>query len=84
MKKETLNDKVASRIRAVMGAERISVADYAKALGQSQDMPSRRVNGIVELKLGEIECFAKLAGYDYHDFFDDVFSLKPRSQKLVA
>ena len=47
-------------------------------------MTSRRVNGIVELKLGEIECFAKLAGYDYHDFFDDVFSLKPRSQKLVA
>lgn len=74
---KTLNDTVAARIRAVMGAKKISVADYAKALGQSQDMTSRRINGSVELKLGEIECFAKLAGYSYRDFFNDTFEIKP-------
>lgn len=81
-----LNETAASRIRAVMAAQRISVMDYAKQTDQSIDMVSRRVNGSVELSLGDIEKFATYTGYKPTDFLDDHFLLHSGtdSRKEVA
>lgn len=85
--KKGLSSKVAARVRAVMGAQKITITTLANVLGQSQDMASRRVNGDVDFKLGEIEAIANLTGYNPADFLANEFKVKemvPRSQKLAA
>lgn len=77
-----LSEQAAARIRAVMAAQKISVADYAKQTGQSVDVVSRRINGKVDLSLTDVETFAKLAGYQPGDFLNDQFILD--DQKAVA
>lgn len=70
-----LSEQAAARIRAVMAARKISVADYAKQTGQSVDVVSRRINGKVDLSLTDIETFAKLTGYQPGDLLNDQFVL---------
>lgn len=53
-----INDMASARIRAVMAAQNIPVAKVAEVWHQSVDMASRRINGTVELKLGEIDASA--------------------------
>ena len=72
-----LSEQTAARIRAVMAARKISVADYAK-----QTVVSRRINGKVDLSLTDIETFAKLTGYQPGDFLNDQFVLG--AQEAVA
>ena len=78
-----LSEQAAARIRAVMAARKISVADYAKQTGQSVDVVSRRINGKVDLSLTDIETFAKLTGYQPSDFLNDQFILGTQ-QEAVA
>lgn len=78
-----LSEQAAARIRAVMAAQKISVADYAKQTGQSVDVVSRRINGKVDLSLADVETFAKLTGYQPGDFLNDQFVLGAQ-QKAVA
>ena len=77
-----LSEQAAARIRAVMAARKISVADYAKQTRQSVDVVSRRINGKVDLSLTDIETFAKLTGYQPGDFLNDQFVLGTQ-QKAV-
>lgn len=77
-----LSEQAAARIRAVMAAQKISVADYAKQTGQSVDVVSRRINGKVDLSLADVETFAKLTGYQPGDFLNNQFILD--DQKAVA
>ncbi|MCT6836115.1 MAG: helix-turn-helix transcriptional regulator [Bifidobacteriales bacterium] len=76
MESYTLSQTVASRLRAVMGAQRIRVAELSRVWGQSVDMTSRRLNGDVEIRLGEIGVFAKLTGYRPEDFLAERFEVK--------
>ena len=78
-----LSEQAAARIRAVMAAQKISVADYAKQTGQSVDVVSRRINGKVDLSLTDVETFAKLTGYQPGDFLNDRFVLGAQ-QEAVA
>ena len=78
-----LSEQAAARIRAVMAARKISVADYAKQTNQSADVVSRRINGKVDLSLTDIETFAKLTGYQPGDFLNDQFVLGVQ-QEAVA
>lgn len=78
-----LSEQAAARIRAVMAAQKISVADYAKQTGQSVDVVSRRINGKVDLSLTDIETFANLTGYQPGDFLNDQFVLGAQ-QEAVA
>lgn len=78
-----LSEQAAARIRAVMAARKISVADYAKQTGQSVDVVSRRINGKVDLSLTDIETFAKLTGYQPGDLLNDQFVLGVQ-QEAVA
>ena len=68
-----LSEQAAARIRAVMAARKISVADYAKQTNQSADVVSRRINGKVDLSLTDIEAFANLTGYQPSDFLNNQF-----------
>lgn len=77
-----LSEQAAARIRAVMAAQKISVADYAKQTGQSVDVVSRRINGKVDLSLADVETFANLTGYQPGDFLNNQFILD--DQKAVA
>lgn len=77
-----LSNQAAARIRAVMAAQKISVADYAKETNQSVDVVSRRINGKVDLSLKDIETFANLTGYQPGDFLNDQFILG--TQEAVA
>lgn len=79
-----LNEKAAARIRAVMAAEKISVSDYAARTNQSVDVVSSRINGRVELSLGDIETFAKLTGYKPSDFLSEQFILNTNQQEAMA
>lgn len=79
MSSYTLSKTVASRLRAVMGAQRIRVAELSRAWGQSADMTSRRLNGDVEIRLGEIGIFAQLTGYRPDEFLADRFEVKLNS-----
>lgn len=79
----TLNEIVASRVRAVIGAQSIQMPAVANAWHQSIDMASRRVNGKVELKLKEIEAFAELTGYQPLDFFGPHFDIRIASPILA-
>ncbi|MDF7641467.1 hypothetical protein PT279_07705 [Bifidobacterium sp. ESL0784] len=76
MRSYTLSKTVASRLRALMGAQRIRVAELSRAWGQSADMTSRRLNGDVEIRLGEIGIFAQLTGYRPDEFLADRFEVK--------
>ena len=78
-----LSEQAAARIRAVMAAQKISVADYAKQTGQSVDVVSRRINGKVDLSLTDVETFAKLTGSQPGDFLNDQFVLGAQ-QEAVA
>ena len=77
-----LSEQAAARIRAVMAARKISVADYAKQTNQSADVVSRRINGKVDLSLTDIEAFANLTGYQPSDVLNNQFILD--DQKAVA
>ena len=74
-----LSEQAAARIRAVMAARKISVADYAKQSNQSADVV---INGKVDLSLTDIEAFANLTGYQPSDFLNNQFILD--DQKAVA
>ena len=78
-----LSEQAAARVRAVMAARKISVADYAKQTNQSADVVSRRINGKVDLSLTDIETFANLTGYQPSDFLNDQFVLGTQ-QEAVA
>lgn len=79
-----INDMASARIRAVMAAQNISVAKVAEVWHQSVDMASRRINGTVELKLGEIDAFAANTGYKPIDFLADRFEIKMPALADVA
>lgn len=72
-----LNMRTAERVRAVMAAQKLTVADYAKQTDQSADMVSRRVNGKVEFTLSDIEEFADITGYSPLELLGDQFILHP-------
>lgn len=78
-----LSEQAAARIRAVMAAQKISVADYAKQTNQSADVVSRRINGKVDLSLTDIEAFAKLTGYQPGDFLNDQFVLGVQQEAMA-
>lgn len=78
-----LSEQAAARIRAVMAARKISVADYAKQTNQSADVVSRRINGKVDLSLTDIETFAKLTGYQPGDFLNDQFVLGVQQEAMA-
>lgn len=79
-----INDMASARIRAVMAAQNIPVAKVAEVWHQSVDMASRRINGTVELKLGEIDAFAANTGYKPADFLADRFEIKMPALADVA
>lgn len=79
-----INDMASARIRAVMAAQNIPVAKVAEVWHQSVDMASRRINGTVELKLGEIDAFAANTGYQPIDFLADRFEIKMPALADVA
>lgn len=72
-----LNERTASRARAILAAQHLSISDYAERTGQSFDQASRRLNGRVEFSLTDIERFATLTGYKPAELVDDEFVLKP-------
>lgn len=74
-KADTLPDTVAARIRAVMAARKLNLADISGFLGLSKDAVSRRLNGRAEFSLSQIERFAYATGYKPSDFLENTFSL---------
>ena len=68
MTEQTLNNRALTRIRAVVGVKKLSTTAVAAMWNQSIDMATRRLNGKVELKLSEIEAFARNTGFEPIDF----------------
>lgn len=54
----TLNERVATEVRAELGRQRISVNELARRLGWSQPYLSRRVSGTVAFDLTDLERIA--------------------------
>lgn len=75
MTEQTLNNRALTRIRAVVGAKKLSTTAVASMWNQSIDMATRRLNGKVELKLSEIEAFARNTGFEPIDFLSEDFDL---------
>jgi transcriptional regulator with XRE-family HTH domain len=65
--KTTLREYAARRIRAHLGAERISVSALARRLGWSQSYLARRVDGRVAFDLDDLESVASELGLQVVD-----------------
>ena len=50
--------RVATEIRGLMGARKLSPIDLAKALNVSRHTASRRINGETDLSINEVEAIA--------------------------
>lgn len=59
---QSLNERVASEVRAEMGRQQLSVNELARRLGFSQPYLSRRMNGTVPLDLIDLEKIARELG----------------------
>lgn len=79
-----LNEKVCERFRAVMATQKLSVAEYAKKSHQSYDMASRRLNGKVDLTLGDLETMCDLTGYQPIEYLNESFVLKSKLTEAQA
>ena len=62
MQTETVVERLASAVRAEMARKRITQGGLAAALGVSPAAVSRRLNGVVEFSVSELETVAHLVG----------------------
>lgn len=73
----SLQQTVAARVRAVMAARQLDLADISEPLGLSNDALSRRLNGRVGFSIRDIEGISQLLGYEPAEFFADSFEIIP-------
>ena len=58
----TVTERVSANVRAEIARKRLTQTEMAKALGMTQQMLSRRVNGYVEFSVNELVALATLLG----------------------
>lgn len=67
----TLNERVATEVRAELGRQRISVNELARRLGWSQPYLARRVSGVVALDLTDVERISAELGVSVSALFGE-------------
>jgi transcriptional regulator with XRE-family HTH domain len=65
----SLADAVSSEVRAEMGRQRVTGAQLARELAVSQSYVSRRLTGVKEFEMAELERIAVLLGLPGNHFF---------------
>ena len=75
MTSNTFAERTTARLRAILGAQRITITDFAKQLGVNRTYVSTRLNDNVALSTSDLQLFSTALGYSPEEIISENFRL---------